>query len=333
MITDDLFNKILIQPYESLNAKEIYIVSGYATPAMVFKHFNETPDIKVNLLIGMAKNGGLNRQTHSAFKAMVQNDFAGKFNCKYLNLSTGVHSKIYGWFNTNGDGITGFLGSANYSLNAFTDRQKEAMTQENPHFIFDYYSKMEESSINCINDDEIEEFFTLKSGKEIRGFNLEPTAKPDLLRSFSTKGLTEGVDYIKLSLVTDNKGPLRVPEKSGLNWGQRPEHGREPNQAYIPIPINIQKSDFFPELKIPFIIYTDDNQFLDCVRAQGDYGKGLHTYRNNSILGKYFRKRIGVQDGAMVHLDDLIKYGRTDVTIFKIDNENYMMDFSSKKYG
>jgi hypothetical protein len=64
-----------------------------------------------------------------------------------------------------------------------------------------------------------------------------------------------------------------------------------------------------------------------CVRAQ-DGGKGLHTTLNNSLLGTYFRYRLGVKEGEFVTKEHLLKYGRTDVTFYKIDNENYLLDFS-----
>ena len=66
------------------------------------------------------------------------------------------------------------------------------------------------------------------------------------------------------------------------------------------------------------------------MRAQ-DNGKAIETYGNNSQLGLYFRKRLGLPSGAFVTLIDLKKYGRTDVTFYKIDDENFFMDFSVKK--
>lgn len=325
MIISNLYEEILIKPCRDGEANELFIVSGYATPAMVLRHFEETCDIKINLLLGMAKNGGLGIRKHQAFKQMVEEDFAGKFQCSYINLPISVHSKTYGWFNGTTP-ISGFLGSANYSLNAFSKRQHEAMNNNSPNEIYDYYHDMLETSINCTSD-QIGEIFTLED--EIQNkFKLTLSSSPRLQPNFTKiplVNLTEGTDYIKLQLITDNKGPLRVPEKSGLNWGQR--EGRELNQAYIPIPVSIQQSGFFPSRGIPFVIYTDDNQFLDCVRAQ-ENGKALHTYRNNSILGKYFRTRIGVSFGGKVTLDDLKSYGRSDVVIHKIDNENYYMDFA-----
>ena len=38
--------------------------------------------------------------------------------------------------------------------------------------------------------------------------------------------------------------------------------------------------------------------------------------------------RLGLPNGAYVRKDDLLAYGRTDVTFYKIDEEQYYMDFS-----
>lgn len=328
MLTENLYEKVLIEPCRDLNAKKLYIVSGYATPAMVFKHFTDTNcNIEVNLLLGMAKNGGLSIQKHHAFQNMVRNDFAGKFNCSYVNLNAPVHSKTYAWFNEQGTAVNGFVGSANYSQNAFSNRQNEAMTNNSAVEIYDYYHSLLESSVDCTSGN-IDELFTLTNER----FNqqiirtVEPLPAGLFPQRTNLNSFREGVDYVRLSLLaTTGASKGRVPDKSGLNWGQR--EGREPNQAYIAIPSTVQNSGFFPNIAEPFILYTDDDKYLDCVRAQAN-GKGLQTYRSNSILGSYFRNRLGVAPGVKVYLRDLERYGRTDVVIYKIDDENYYMDFS-----
>ena len=59
-----------------------------------------------------------------------------------------------------------------------------------------------------------------------------------------------------------------------------------------------------------------------------DGDKAIHSTKNNSLLGKYFRKRLGVPLGEFVTRQHLQAYGRTDIKICKIDNETYFMDFS-----
>lgn len=75
---------------------------------------------------------------------------------------------------------------------------------------------------------------------------------------------------------------------------------------------------------------TDDGNFMICARAQAN-GKAILTPQDNSILGEYFRKRLGLSYGSPVSTKDLLNYGRTDIDFFKFDEETYFMDFSPKK--
>lgn len=126
------------------------------------------------------------------------------------------------------------------------------------------------------------------------------------------------------------KGTSEPHRRAGLNWGQRP--GREPNQAYIPIPRNIHIDNpvFFPERGVEFNVITDDGESFICVVAQ-DNDKALETSHDNSILGKYFRKRLGVPFGAPVTEADLQNYGRNSVTIYKIDDGTFYLDFGQRR--
>ena len=78
---------------------------------------------------------------------------------------------------------------------------------------------------------------------------------------------------------------------------------------------------------------TDDNKLLLCVPAQpkqkgGTIPHAIQTPENNSFLGVYFRNRLGLAKGAPVTTQDLNRYGRTDVTIYKITDDEYHMDFA-----
>lgn len=132
---------------------------------------------------------------------------------------------------------------------------------------------------------------------------------------------------IRLTLF-DRQG--RLPQVSGLNWRQR--EGREHNQAYIKLPADIARTGFFPERPTQFTVLTDDERILVCSRAQ-DNGKAIHTPQSNSQMGEYFRNHLGLPNGAPVVLEDLLRYGRTDVNFYKIDDETYYMDFSVPENG
>jgi hypothetical protein len=125
--------------------------------------------------------------------------------------------------------------------------------------------------------------------------------------------------------LTTGKGKnFRVPFSSGLNWGQR--YGRNKDQAYIAVPSVIQRSSFFPNEGVEFKIETDDGQIWRCARRQAN-GKAIHTVNDNSIIGAYFRNRLGLNSGEFIIIDHLLNYGRTTVDIYKKSERSYILDF------
>ena len=132
-----------------------------------------------------------------------------------------------------------------------------------------------------------------------------------------------GFSVVDLSLIT--KGTSAPGKKSGLNWGQRP--GRDPNEAYIPVPTSVARSGFFPIDNEQFTVHTDDDHEL-ILRVEQEKDKAITTPDNNSLLGEYFRNRLGLPNGAFVTRADLDRYGRTDVTFVDMQDGSYYMDFS-----
>ena len=123
----------------------------------------------------------------------------------------------------------------------------------------------------------------------------------------------------------------------GLNWGMRPSR-KNKDEAYIPLPRHIyrQKPAFFPRLTQHFLVETDDGEAFFFVMVHpktkgGSVPGGIATPENNAELGQYFRRRLMVPYGAMVEKEDLLSYGRTDVSFTKHSDEDYYMDFSVQK--
>ena len=132
-------------------------------------------------------------------------------------------------------------------------------------------------------------------------------------------------EFVTLPLFTETKHKISVPKSSGLNWGQRPQ--RNQDQAYIAVPVDIQRSNFFPNPGEIFFVRCDDGEEFNCKRAQAN-GKAIETPDNNAILGLYFRKRLGIRPGYLVTIQHLYKYGRTSVDIYYKSKNEYFLDFS-----
>ena len=239
--------------------------------------------------------------------------YKDRFYPYYLEGAPPVHTKAYGWFTKKGAPIAGFSGSANYSQPGFmSEVQLNQLTHEAPEEIKSLFESLL-ARANYIPTVRIEPLIPETHPSSVEGSLLPGQHKWEIPEK-----------RVRISFLARN-GTL--PARSGLNWGQRPKENREPNQAYLSLKGDSRKEGFLPELAFTFSLITDDHKSLDCVVAQQGR-KGIHTTYDNSIMGKYFRNRLGVPLGEFVTIEHLKKYGRTDYTIEKIDDETFMLDFS-----
>lgn len=324
MIYDELYKEVLIKPCME-GANKLFIISGYATSAMAFHHLEELKekryDVKISLLVGMCPTDGLSISNHRGFQNILESTHAENFTCSYVFKTPPVHSKIYIWLKNN-KLYKSFIGSANYTQNAFSFQQREILAEIKDDNVIDYYKKIEKESIFC-NNLETEELIRIYNDKNYYRHHIHEDLIDDKSIDYFPKN--EEIENVTVSLLSSRSGD--VQRIGGLNWGQRDK--RNPNQAYIQLPPSVYKSDFFPTRAKHFTVVTDDSKTFICTRAQkSKEGQAIETPHDNSLLGEYFRNRLGLENGAFVSKEDLLKYGRTDVTFYKFDDENYYMDFS-----
>lgn len=322
LISADLFERALIDPIRQ-GADELRVVSGYATATMVARHIEYIKrvlkkNISIQLIVGMCPKDGIEKNQHINFQKLQSGEYTNKFRCNYIINHPPVHSKVYTWFKDSKP-FLGFVGSANYTQNAFSNSMREILVAQDPNECSGYYNGLIGETVNCA-DDNVQNLIEIFDKPFVM-------AQQALVVKGQPLAIVEGnqtPEKVALSLTMING---EVHPKSGLNWGQRGNRNR--NEAYIKIPSYIYKSDFFPKPPIPFIVQTDDEKELICVRAQQN-GKALESTLNNALLGEYFRYRLGLPNGAFVTKEDLLRYGRPDVDFYKIDDETYFMDFSVK---
>lgn len=341
-VTDKgLFEYALMQPRFSANAPDtLRIVSGYATHAMAARHLIEMTakkqKLSIDLIYGMAGSDGVSKINHMGFLSLEDHsEFAydGSFTCSYVKKPKSVHAKVYVW--CKGEiPVQAFIGSANYSENGFNlPSRTETLAECDPVTALDFFYETQKKTVPC------------KEANREKDFPLKMRTMPDFAKPIDPIITIEqdknspfyGHEKVVLSLLTRNGG---VGNGSRLNWGVRPdgspresinENGsksvRNPNQSYIGLPAALQRSGFFPEVKRRFTVLTDDDKIFTCVRAQAN-GKGIETPQNNAEIGAYFRERLGLKSGAYISIQDLKRYGRHDVVFYKLDDENYVMNFS-----
>lgn len=324
MLTENLFEKILIEPAEQ-NFDTLYIVSGYASATMVSRHIDHLSRckraVRIQLIVGMAIRDGISEKDHKGFRELAS-EYKDVFLCRYVASNPPVHSKTYAWCNGDIPRLA-FIGSANYTQAAFSTSRREAMIEYDAERVRNYFDLIQRDTINCL-DPRANNFIAIYSEPRYSmRMPLGNVAESD--KDEDTASIADDLTQLPRISVSflGNRGDL--PQRSGLNWGQRAR--REPNQAYIRLPIELTRTGFFPPRGEHFTILTDDNKALICVRRQ-DYGKAIHTPDNNSRMGLYFRHRLNVPEGMNITKEDMEHYGRTDVDFYKIDEETYYMDFS-----
>ena len=316
MFQNDLANKVLFEPLNS-GVDELFILSAYATPNMLSWYIKNvfektaTP-IKINLVVGMVPFDNLSVSIHEGFLQLLSAELPREIQsvkCSYVIDNPAVHANLYIWSKAGTPQIA-FMGSANFIQSSFIGTHREELLAIcAADEAMEYYETVVPRTVYC-NHAEIEEYIILRPTHPV--LDLESNLVNQL----------DDYDSVVLSLVTKTGEP---GIRSGLNWGQR--RGREPNQAYIPLPSRIARSGFFPLEGRHFTAITDDRHQLT-LRVEQQNNKAITTPVRNSDLGEYFRNRLGLQNGAFVTRADLDRYGRTDVKFVKLDEETYYMDFS-----
>lgn len=317
MYSSYLSSHVLFEPLKS-DVNQLYVLSGYATPNMVSWFMKNVPahtrkSIEISLIVGMVPYDGLSVAVHEGFKELTAKASPNQiknFTCSYVYKKPSVHSKLYVWAK---DGVpsSAFMGSANFTQSAFSRSRREIMLECDPTEALQYYRAVENDTIFC-NHAEVEEHVVLRPTHPILDMENRPVE--------SLAGT--GIANVTLSLLARDG---ETGTKSGINWGQR--NARNPNEAYIGLPAHIARSGFFPLNQQHFSVITDDGHQL-ILRVEQQNDKAITTPLSNAQLGEYLRNRIGAANGAYVRRSDLERYGRTNITFYKLDAEQYYMDFS-----
>lgn len=310
--SESILKDVIMDPISS-GADHLYIVTAYATPNMASWALKSIPQfikqgVEISIIVGMTPYDGLSVAVHNGFKDLVS-EFP-TFHCSYICNGPPIHLNLYAW-TKNGVPIEAFTGTVCFVQSCFLGHQIEYMRRVNPKKCLDFIKSIESNTIYC-NHNEVEEAIIIKAAHPVLDNENLPLAP------LSGAGLQK----VTLSLLT-KKGS--VGQRSGLNWGQR--KGREKNQAYIPLPAEIARTGFFPPKDQHFTAITDDHKQLT-LRVEQQNDKAITTPMRNADLGEYFRNRLGIANGESVAMEDLLRYGRTDVTFYKLDDEQYYMDFS-----
>jgi len=311
-----LAESILLAPAEN-GANKLCILTKSASPNMaswlLFNHIRKLKTfINIELIIDTAGSDGISVSAHEGFKGL--HTMIPNFICSYIYESIPVYTNLYIWLKDDIP-IVAYAGTAAFEQSDFLVKTHESISLYNTSEAWEQYQTAVNNSVYC-NYAEVEEDVMIYQTPAISA-SIKKDCDPLHHRS----------DEVFLPLVTKRTGEPGI--HSGLNWGQR--KGRNPNQAYIPLPIKIAKSGFFPvdpiESPPHFSVVTDDKRHL-ILRVEQQNQKAITTPLSNAQLGEYFRNRLNLANGVFVTRADLERHGRINVRFVKIDSEHYYMDFS-----
>lgn len=309
--SDNVVQELLFEPI-NVGANKLCILASHATPSMaswLLKNYEENgiTDIEVELIVGNVVDEGIDATSHEGFKDLHGNRYTNtwsNFSCCYLCQPPAQKDNYYIWLNGETP-IKAYCCSYEFTQQSMFRCNRGSIHSRAVAYAYKLYEKAVDRSIYC-NHAEVDDLIIVHSSNA----------------SFLNSSATSEENCVHLSLLARGG---ETGTKSGLNWGQR--NHRNKNEAYIPLPVNIARSNFFPLNKQHFLAVTDDHHTLQ-LRVEQQNDKAITTPASNALLGEYFRNRLGLPNGSYIKKEDLIAYGRSDVTFYKIDEEQYYMDFS-----
>lgn len=331
MFIQDLQN-LVFKRHEENGADELLIITGYIGPSP-FRELNSLP-VKCRVIYGMYGSDSIGERLHKTL-----NEFQSSSHNTELHYSkAGIHAKCYLWAK-DGLVIDALVGSANFSRNGLATPNREVLVEADPEVfpqLNEYFENILSNSIACDSD-----LVVIKTKQK---------------QAVSSSNSTE----CHLSLLAKIDGVIIVPKASGINWGiNSKKAGGKSNTSIGDAEIRITKEAIndFPNLFPPKVgtpskksengKLTRQNDEVELIWDDGFVMKGLLEQNNEmngllypkaicsserkSVLGLYLRERLGVSPTHLITVDDLIKYGRTDITVSLLAEGVYEMDFSVNK--
>jgi len=164
---------------------------------------------------------------------------------------------------------------------------------------------------------------------EIRIFDDPFVLLEDLLKTCKVFQKIRNIPHIFLPLYSSRSNKKVVQDKSALNQWSANGRFRDYNEVYIPIPswIHTKYPDFFPEKSKKFNLFLPNNKSIKASVCQ--QGRKALMSDPNKALGEWLlRDVLDLKIGELLTMNKLETIGIDSVVIYKIDSENYDIDFA-----
>lgn len=321
----------IINRHKKNDADQLLFLAGYLGPYPVQKLSTSlsASKIKCDIIYGCFKSANVTNAYHKVYKNITLKTTTNVF---YKN--TYNHSKLYMWIK-NKKPIEAIGGSANFSSNGLYKDESETLF-DIPNLEF---PKLHLLLKNALKDSLICTKVTLPP--------LTPTA---LKMTSSTHRFTVLSTSPPQGKIFLGDKLNHVHDRGALNWGHGKAHvGKD--CAYIPVLSTMieQLPNLFPQNGINShagkgqgfrsSTHIAEALFDDGILMQLSFEgiqtvngekciKQITSYPEKNILGRYIRKRLGLNPYDKIEYEHLKNYGRDDITITRVGAGLYEFDFS-----
>ena len=310
--SDNLIEKVLIPNLEQ--ADSFKVLSGFVSADFLNEIVKLYPDVNFNVYIGMA-NQGITFSELIRFRQIAEQNNVSVF---LQQNEPSTHIKAYEWRFSDGTSRT-MTGSANFSTNGFLKFHEILVDAD-----FDIDHLVDESGRFIDVLDPAATALATNSPVPSEVKDGETDTDNALLKFWIEQHVsaTSPSEYVKLfrHLRRENRynNAINVPVISFLENGE----GRQTLQAKAG---RTKDMELFPE-DAPFRVLTDDGtQFL--MKRTGLFGRQITPERFD--LGKYLKKRLGINESDQITESVVEYYGRTTIRFYATsDKQMFLFDFS-----
>lgn len=320
---------------EFLVAKNVIIASGCTSLDIIHAYEGSFENIAKSggtsrLLLGMAFYEGLSQKKLDAVTSLNKKLMKhGNSSGVYVTNGRRYHGKVYYFSNNDQNNI--YVGSSNFSSSGtkgniectvpiLAEKQKETLI----NFLKDLYSA--DYSIN-ISEAEI----TVPGKKKVVLHTVQSQWE-----SINRYNPNE-IDKKSLPKFEFPLSRIAEKEKSNLNvyFGKgrlNRSTGKITPRPWYEIELiasnDLNSQTYYP--KGDFLAYTDDGYIIP-MRTQGDYYKNIRSKQSLQLFGIWLKGKLE-QSGALkkyepVTLDTLEEYGNDKLTLYKIEEGKFFMEF------
>lgn len=333
----DLYHHIIEEFADS--ATELRIITGYGSYTVTEHLLRSYPHLRISLYIGMTSTDGISQETHDNFLRLVK-QYTNRLDVYYQITHPSTHIKLYTWLK-NGNVVTNILGSANFTENGLF-KLNELMVESDLDYS-NVFAKQISFSIACTSEKVYDNINIYEEEVELLDSNDKtPSIINDEAQSYSRSSNTNEEFSVNYSIGNRNpfyiyrhqlRGIVSSPKRIEIpvilkNVGNYDTRGinnrfRSNQLGYLMKTNRYPFKNFFP-LDIPLTFYTDDGRELKGMVYESRID---NLYFDDDIYG-YFFNRLNLSELRPISQLDLDEYGRESITIFKLNETEYLFDFS-----